>query len=170
MSQRTRFARQRGRSSGASFVQIPHYVLESSQWGCMDAYAMKLLFEIARQYKGANNGDLSATVEMLKDRSSTWTSKDTLPKKLRYLEDHGWIVKTRQGGRHIGCNLYAITWWPIDPCDGKHQHPAESRPSHLWKNAIDTPSDGERKPVSRGVKPSAPRQTGGKVVPMRPAA
>lgn len=162
--------RHTGRRTGASFVQIPHFVLESRQWGEMDAYAMKLLMELARQYKGSNNGDLSATAEMLKDRSATWSSKDTLPKKLRHLEDHGWIVKTRQGGRHVGCNLYAITWWPIDACDGKHQHPSESKASHLWKNAIGTPPAGERKTVSRGARASTPRQTGSKVVRIRPAA
>jgi len=160
-------ATHRGRRSGASFIQIPHFVLESPQWGDMDPYALKLLMELARQYKGNNNGDLSATVELLRDRCATWSSKDTLPKKLRWLEHHGWIVKTRQGGRHIGCNLYAITWWPIDGCDGKHSHPAEYKASHLWKNAIDTPPAGERKPVSRGAKPLAPRNTGGKVVPFR---
>ena len=162
--------RHAGRRTGASFVQIPHFVLESQQWGQMDAFALKLLMELARQYKGNNNGDLAATAEMLKDRSVTWSSKDTLPKKLRYLEDHGWIVKTRQGGRHIGCNLYAITWWPVDACGGKHQHPTGSKASHCWKNAIDTPPNGERNPVSRGAKASAPRQTGSEVVRIRPAA
>lgn len=162
--------RHKGRRQGPSYVQVPHYVLESQQWGQMDAFAMKLLFELARQFKGHNNGDLSATVEMLRDRSATWASKDTLPKKLRYLEDHGWIVKTRQGGRHIGCNLYAITWWPVDACEGKHQHPVERKASNLWKNAIGTPPDGERKPVSRGVKASAPREPGSNVVHIRPAA
>lgn len=160
--------RHRGRT-GASFVSVPHFVLESPQWGQMDAYAMKLLWEMARQYRGNNNGDLSATAEMLRERSPTWASKDTLPKKLRYLEDQGWIVKTRQGGRHIGCNLYAITWWSIDTSE-KHQHPAERKPSHLWKNAIGTPSDGERKTVSRGARASVPRQTGAEIVRMRPAA
>lgn len=131
---------------------------------------MKLLWELARQYRGTNNGDLSATAEMLKERSGTWASKDTLSRKLRYLEERGWIVRTRQGGRHIGCNLYAVTWWPVDACGGKHQHPAEHRASHAWKNATDTPSAGERKPVTRGAKPLAPREPGGEVVHMRPAA
>lgn len=162
--------RQTGRRTGASFVQIPHFVLESQQWGQMDAFALKLLMELARQYKGNNNGDLSATAEMLKDRSATWSSKDTLPKKLRYLEEQGWIVKTRQGGRHIGCNLYAITWWAIDPCSGKHQHPTGLKASNLWKNAIGSPPNGERNPVSRGAKASAPHQTGSEVVRIRPAA
>ncbi len=168
MSQRSRF-KQKGRT-GPTFVMIPHFVLESPQWGQMDAFALKLLWELARQYRGNNNGDLSATAEMLKDRSATWSSKDTLPKKLRYLEDRGWIIKTRQGGRHIGCNLYAITWWPVDGCGGKHQHPSETKASHAWKNAIDTPPAGERNPVSRGAKASVPRQTGSKVVPLRTVA
>lgn len=165
MSQRSRF-KQKGRT-GASFVMIPHFVLESPQWGRMDAFALKLLWELARQYRGNNNGDLSATAAMLKDRSPTWGSKDTLPKKLRYLEEQGWIVKTRQGGRYA-CSLYAITWWPIDACDGKHQHPAETKPSHAWK--IATPFAGEQCPVSRGARGLSPRQTGSKVVPLRPVA
>ena len=160
MSQRKRW-RDKGRSSGASFVQIPHFVLESQQWAAMDAYAMKLLFELVRQYKGNNNGDLCAVADMLRERSATWASKDTLPRKLRWLEDAGWIIRTRQGGRHVGCNLYAVTWWPIDASD-KHQHPQESKPSHAWKNAIGTPSHGERNPVTRGARAVEPRQTGSK--------
>ena len=166
MSQRTRW-KNRGRQPGPSYIQVPHFVMDSPQWAAMDAFALKLLFELARQYKGNNNGDLSATVESMKERG--WRSKDTLPAKLRHLEANGWIVKTRQGGRHIGCNLYAVTWWPIDACDN-HQHPQESKPSHAWKNAIGTPPDGERNPVSRGAKALAPRHTGSKPVRLRPAA
>lgn len=139
--------RHTGRRTGASFVQIPHFVLESEQWGRMDPLALKLLLELARQFRGNNNGNFSATASVLKDRSSSWSSKDTLPKKLRYLEDHGWIVKTRQGGRHLGCNLYAITWWPVDACQGKHDHPAETKAGNQWRNKVGTPSDGERCPV-----------------------
>ena len=140
--------------------------MESPQFGAMDAYALKLLFELVRQYRGNNNGDLCAVADMLKDRAASWGSKDTLSRKLRYLEDHGWIIRTRQGGRHIGCNLYAVTWWPVDSSD-KHQHPGEAKPSHLWKNAIDTPSHGERNPVSRGARPLTPRHTGSNVVRIR---
>lgn len=150
-------------------MSIPHFVLESPQWGRMDAFALKLLWELARQYRGNNNGDLSATAVTLKDRSATWSSKDTLPKKLRYLEDHGWIVKTRQGGRHA-CSLYAVTWWPVDHCEGKHHHPAETKASHAWKNAIAAPSGGEKCPVSRGARGLSPRQPGNKVVPIRTVA
>ncbi len=168
MSQRKRW-QHKGRSDTASFVTIPHFVLQSDQWAAMDAYAMKLLFELVRQYRGNNNGDLSATADMLKDRHNSWASKDTLPRKLRHLEDHGWIIRTRQGGRHIGCNLYAITWWPANESE-KHGHPAESKPSHAWKNATGTPSHGEQYPATRGARPIAPRDTGSKVVRIRSQA
>ena len=49
MSQRSRF-KQKGRT-GPTFVMIPHFVLESPQWGQMDAFALKLLWELARQYR-----------------------------------------------------------------------------------------------------------------------
>ncbi|MDR7098611.1 hypothetical protein J2X04_000958 [Lysobacter niabensis] len=123
---------------------------------------MKLLLELARQYKGNNNGDLSATVNMLRNRG--FASKDTLPTKLKWLENHGWIVRTRQGGRHVGCNLYAITWWTLDECPGKHSYQAERKPSHLWKIATGVPPDGEPMPVPRGGRRFAPRQTGNNIV------
>ena len=132
-------------------MQMPHFVLESPQWGRMDAFAMKLLLELARQYRGTNNGDLSAPAATLKKRYKGWGSKSTLPNKLKYLENHGWIVKTRQGGKHTCC-LYAITWWPVDECGGKHHHPLETKASHAWKNANAAPSGGENCPVSRGAK------------------
>lgn len=157
--------RQKGRRSGASFVSIPHFVLESPQWGQMDPLAMKLLMELARQYRGSNNGDLSATLTTLKARG--WRSADTLTNRLKWLQDEGWIIRTKQGGRHMGCNLYAITWWPVDPCDGKHQEPVTHRPSHAWKNATGTPPHGKRKTAPRKAKPFGFRDTESKVVRIR---
>lgn len=142
MASSKQWQRQTGRRPGASFIQIPHFVLESPQFGAIEPFALKLLMELARQYRGNNNGDLSATVEMLKSRYHSWRSKSTLPNRLGWLEARGWIVKTKQGGRHIGCNLYGITWWPIDACPEKHQHPQERKACHLWKNANDPPPHG----------------------------
>ena len=165
MSQRARW-REKGRSSGPSFIQIPHFVLESPQWAAMDPLAMKLLFELARQFRGNNNGDLSATLSVLKDRG--WRSADTLTSRLKILQDAGWVVQTRQGGRHIGCNLYAVTWWRVDPCDGKHQEPVTYKPSHAWKNAVGVPPHGKRKTAPRKAKPVAVRDTESKIVRIRP--
>lgn len=157
-----------GRASGPSYIGIPHFVLESPQWAAMEPLALKLLMELARQYRGNNNGDLSATLAMLKDRG--WRSKDTLTSRLKALQRDGWIIQTRQGGRHAGCSLFAVTWWNIDECGGKHSEPATRKPPHLWKNAIGGPPHGPRSPAPRTAKPVAVRRTDRKVVRMRPAA
>ena len=166
MSQRSRF-KQKGRG-GASFVSIPHFVLRSEHWSKLGGSEMKLLMELAGQYNGRNNGDLSATYTDLHPRG--WSSNDTLQRALRGLEGACWILRTRQGGRHIGCNLYAITWWPIDACDGKHQHPVEAKPSHRWKNPIGRPEIGQRKAGNRTAKPVEVRNPDSEPVRLRPAA
>lgn len=158
----------KGRASGPSFVRIPHFVLRSPQWAALSGSAVKLLLELAGQYNGRNNGDLSATYTDLRERG--WASNDTLQRALKELEACAWIVRTRQGGRHIGCNLYAVTWEPVDPCDGKHQHPVSHKASHAWKNAIGRPDSGQRKAGNRTAKPVEIRNPDSKVVRMRPAA
>lgn len=137
-----RWSRQLGRNPNSSFLGIPHFVLESRQWGAMDPIALQLLMELARQYKGSNNGDLSATPDSLGMRNARWKSRSVLYGRLRMLEEQGWIVKTRQGGKHMGCCLYALTWVEVQPCGGKHMHPVETKASHLWKNAKPVPPRG----------------------------
>ncbi len=166
MSQRSRF-KQKGRT-GPTFVMIPHFVLRSEQWADLPATSIKLLMELARQFLGFNNGDLAVTTSMLKERG--WTSEATIWKHLHILEERGWIVKTRQGGKHIGCNLYAITWWPVDDCDGKHQHPAETTPSHAWKNAIGTSKNGARRRQKMECESVGLQKVKGKAVPLRSVA
>jgi hypothetical protein len=53
--------RQTGRRESGSFLAIPHAVLESDAYRTLSAHAVKLLFDLAAQYRGKNNGDLSAT-------------------------------------------------------------------------------------------------------------
>lgn len=141
-SSNKKWRRHQGRNPGCSFMKIPHFVLESQQWGALDPIALQLLLELSRQYKGSNNGDLSATPDSLGTRNARWKSRSVLYGRLRMLEQQGWIVKTRQGGKHTGCCLYAISWEAIDPCNGKHMHPVETKASHLWKNAKPVPQRG----------------------------
>lgn len=129
MSQRKRW-RHKGRSDGPSFIQLPHYVLRSEQWGELSGNAIKALCELLRQYAGSNNGDLSATFGDLTERG--WNSRTTLSKALRELEDAGWIIETRKGNRHIGCSLYAVTFYPIDESP-KHQEVGTRTPPNTWK-------------------------------------
>ena len=126
----TRRKKLKGRSEQGSFLLIPHHILKSDEFGSLRSWAAKLLIELAKEYKGSNNGDFSATFPTLKKRG--WNSPGTLSTALAELQAAGWILKTRQGGRNC-CSLYAVTWWALDDCAGKHDYAAETVARHDWK-------------------------------------
>ena len=74
------------------------------------------MLDIASQYRGSNNGDLCAPLKLMHNRG--WNSSDQLFKAKKELVEKGLIRVSRQGGLNK-CNLYALTWFPIDECDGK---------------------------------------------------
>jgi hypothetical protein len=125
-----RRSRTRGRSEG-THLGIPHYVTRSPEFGALDGWALKLLIEFANQYNGFNNGNLSCTWTVMTERG--WRSNGTLRKALKRLLHEGWLVVTRQGGRHR-CSLYAITWQSIDDCPGKFTEVSSTKtPGNQWQ-------------------------------------
>ena len=110
----------RGRAKNGRYAGIPHFVMESDRYYRSSGNALKLLLELAKQYNGHNNGDLSEAFSVLKSRG--WRSKKTLARCLNELMERELIVKTREGwfsnpgGR---CALFALTWRAIDVCEGK---------------------------------------------------
>ncbi|MDF1781941.1 MAG: hypothetical protein P1U67_11645 [Alcanivoracaceae bacterium] len=124
-------ARKKGRQGAASFMGIPHHILESCAYASLDGWAVRLLVDIAAQYKGYNNGDLTAAWTIMKPKG--WRSKGTLNKALIKLKGCGLIEITRQGGRHKP-SLYAITWQSIDECKGKLEVKPTTKPSNLWRD------------------------------------
>ena len=104
-----------------SFAGIPRIVMDTDDYKNLNGNAIKLLLELAYQYRGKNNGNLSATFSHMKTRG--FKSKETLANALKSLQDTNLVIKTREGmflnpgGR---CALYALTWLPIDECNGKH--------------------------------------------------
>jgi hypothetical protein len=92
--------------------------------------AVRLLLELAMQYNGYNNGDLSAAWSIMRGRG--WNSRDTLFRAERELLSHCLIIKTRQGGKNR-CNLYALTWQAIDECGGKLDACATRTPPGSWQ-------------------------------------
>lgn len=120
----------KGRSDSGGFFKLPHAVMDSPSYGSLSGSAVKLLNDLGRQYRGHNNGDLSAAWKVLRGRG--WKSRDTLARALSELLELGLIEKTRQGGLHL-CSLYALTWYAIDECDGKLDVPATRVASGLWK-------------------------------------
>lgn len=110
----------KGRRSGGRFAGIPHAVMNHPDYVRLSANAVRLLLEMARQYNGHNNGDLSAAWALIRNRG--FRSETTLTRALHELLDHRFLLRTREG-RFINpgkqCALYAITWLAIDECPGK---------------------------------------------------
>lgn len=100
------------------FLLVPDCVMNHPNYIKMGYPAKALLLEIAFQFNGRNNGDLQCSRTVMASRG--WKSNDVRERALKELEEAGFIVKARQGGRGIGPSLYAITWQPIHECGGKH--------------------------------------------------
>jgi len=123
----------KGRRDSGSFVAIPHAILESNSYSNLSAPAVKLMLDLYGQYKGSNNGDFAMTWSMMSTRG--WRSKDTLYRGRNELVDKGFIIQTRLGGKHR-CSLYAVTWRPIDECNGKLDCPATRVALGYWKQGF----------------------------------
>jgi hypothetical protein len=108
--------KEKGRRESGTFVLLPHDLIRSLNWRNASGNAIKLVIELASQFNGTNNGDLSAPFSSM--RASGWKSSGTLKRAEQEALHYGLIEKTRQGGLNR-CNLYALTWKPIDECKRK---------------------------------------------------
>lgn len=125
--------RSKARNPASTFAAIPHVVMDSEDFRCLSGGALKVLLGLLRQYRGSNNGDLSASHGQAKE----WGvgSKSTLAKALEELQEGRLILKTREGRftKPGGCcALYALTWKPINECDGKLEVDATITPTRKF--------------------------------------
>lgn len=118
-----------GRGKGPPFVQIFHRITDSDEFGRLSGNALKLLLEVARQYRPGRNGDLSIPWSLLKKRG--WRSQGTVADAKRELIEQEWIIETRKGGKNK-CSLYALSWYPVDESD-KHLEPPTTTAPDTWK-------------------------------------
>lgn len=123
-------ARKDPKKSKASFLWLPDFLIFDPAFGSLSGNAVKLFIEIAKEYNGKNNGDLSATWNTLNKRG--FKSRGTINKALKELRAKGFIELTRQGGKNR-CSLYALTFHNIDECSGKLDINSTKKPSVLWK-------------------------------------
>lgn len=110
-------------------MALPHAVMESEEFKKLSGSETKVLLMLAKQYKGKNNGDLSATFTQAKEYGIK--SQETLSKALKRLLEVELIQKTREGlflNPGGQCALYAVTWQAIDDCCGKLDVKATSAP------------------------------------------
>lgn len=127
---RTRF-KAKARADFGSYVAIPHVILESDEWAALTAFETKLLLDVYGQFNGKNNGALSASLTLMRQRG--WRSPDTLNRALHGLQDKGFLLKTRQGGKHR-CSFFAVTWREVHDCNGMHDVTPTSVAPGTWKN------------------------------------
>ncbi len=139
--------RMKGRRESGTFSKLIHAYFQSPEFAELSPRAVKALIDLYCQYRGYNNGDLSAAISIMRARG--WRSKDQLAKALKELVEKDWLVVTRQGGRNLA-TLYAVTFMPINECGGKLDVKATVTPPHLWK----------RPGMSQASVISLPRPTG----------
>ncbi len=118
------------RRESGGFAAIPHRLLESPVFTGLSAHAVKLLMDLAAQFKGFNNGDLCMAWTIMEKRG--WKSRDTLNKARQELLDLELIIVSRYGDRKRP-NLYALTFFAIDECSGKLDVKPTDRPYSTWR-------------------------------------
>ena len=122
-------SRLRGRS-GHTFLRLPHYVLRSPHWRALSGNAIKFIIDLASEFDGGNNGDLSLTKTMALGRG--WRSGATRDKAANEAVAAGFVLVTRHGHKGV-CNLYAITWEPINDVGKGVMYGPEAKASRLWE-------------------------------------
>lgn len=96
------------------FALIPREVIHSPNWAHASKPCRALIVDIASQYNAHNNGDLAASITVL--RPLGWTSPGTIKALLLEARHYGLLFLTRHGGLLIGASLYALGWQKIDAC------------------------------------------------------
>ena len=111
------------------FTALPHNVILSLEYRKLTHAAKSLLFDIAAQYNGRNNGKLVACSKYLKPLG--WNSNDTINRALTQLESGGFLFLTRQGmGPPMSQpSWYALGWIGLDVTDGLDMSPKAYRRS-----------------------------------------
>lgn len=107
--------RHKGNRIGEGFVALPYSVLNSPLFIALSPHAVKLLIDVAAQYRGDNNGDLAVAWKLMQPRG--WRSETTLHKVKRELIEAGFLYETRKGQRPNLCSLFALTFFVLDDCD-----------------------------------------------------
>lgn len=100
-----------GRIEGA-FLALPWSVLDSPAWYDLSHVARSLLIDMARQYRGTNNGQLLLSRAHLSKRG--WNSADTITRGKRELLAAGFIFETVKGHNPNKASWYAIVWRDLD--------------------------------------------------------
>ena len=93
------------------YTALPHSLLDSTAFMSASHMARSLLYELARQHDGKNNGHMHLSTKWLKSRG--WTSTNSVQRAKVELIKCQLILKTREGGLNAGADKFALTWLAI---------------------------------------------------------
>jgi hypothetical protein len=95
------------------YYRVCKSLYDSYAFRTLSHKALALLHHMLIQFNGGNNGNISATLSIMK--SFGWSSSATLSSAIKELLEHGLLKKTRQGGMGAmkQCSLYAFTHLPV---------------------------------------------------------
>ena len=110
-----RSKRDTGRDAGG-FIAIPWAVLDSKAFTTLSHTARSLLFELARQLHGDDNGRLLLSRAHLLKRG--WKSAGVIQRAKIELLEAGLIFETVKGHRPNRASWYAVTWRRLDRIAG----------------------------------------------------
>jgi hypothetical protein len=103
-------AKSKTKDPNGRYISVYTDLLNSPAYRVLGFAAKALFIDLREQYKGVNNGNLSATLTDLKHKG--WSASATLANALYELRAMGFIAVTRQGGLSMGtrvCTLYRFT-------------------------------------------------------------
>lgn len=113
------------------YTKLFYDLFDSPEYAALSVAAKALLIELHRQYNGFNNGDLCAAWSLMERRGIG--SRGTVRRAAKELDRKGFVLRTRYGNRS-GPNLYALTCFKIDECEGKGLNAKPTKaPLNLWK-------------------------------------
>lgn len=108
----------KARRDPGRFILVPVPVLESAAYTALGASARALMWDIASQYRGDNNGRLLAGWKFMSEERG-WRGKHTLINaKAELLAAGSLVVETRMGAFPSTSAWFGCTWWPLDWCEG----------------------------------------------------
>lgn len=113
--------KKRDNGMGGRFVGLPHWVMLHPAFRTASARARALLFDVALQYNGRNNGRLVTAAKAL--RPLGWRSDDGIQKAKNELLALGLLVETRKGAKPNRAAWYALSWRPLDSAEGFDLNP-----------------------------------------------
>lgn len=99
----------KARAHQRRYLRIDDVVFNSEAFKTLPGGALKLWVDLRTQYRGSNNGDISAALSILKHRG--WNSTSKLQRAMAELLERRLIDRTRAGkaGPNKMCSLFGFT-------------------------------------------------------------